>query len=798
MGLMESLKRKPNGTRAEAMSQRMRPSYVGLLSGLLVMGVAVLATPDAQAKPMTVAVMTFDNGSADKSLDPLGKGLAAMVTTDLAAIGRFTLVERQRLADIKAELKLGKTRMMNKKTTAKVGKLVGASHLVTGAFTVAGNKMRLDCRMVEVATSKVVMTGEVSGEKDAFFELEKGLVKKLVSASGVKLKPKERHVLGKVHTADFKAFEQFSQGLGHFDAKRYDQAVVAMQAASNIDSDFKLASLSLEKYEELVAQSQNKANAASVAAVELQRLKRDKKAAKEALLVSQLAALMKRKGNKSVDGQVATHILYDMYSGSWGRTFLRHMQATSDQFAMQRTADQFAQSYWKNGKRVGKLAPYIAKLAYGTPPATAAKFNAFFSDAKKRAISDGHLWAKYLEKWHSFSGRLYLDGKARSLMAFKMAKSAKGMAAGDCYNRKPSPWQKKCIKTMDARRYKEAGKLAQRWAQFDISTQAFAQASRLGDDPAELERIAKEVKRNRDTVRALAAVPKSLKKYARSFLFADRGAAREFPKVFQSGTFDSKLTSLYQQRHKWSERTLTNHSFMLINGTPSYALHGHYYLWTGWRTDYFRSDQFRFFRDRPYHRGVAIKELPFIVFGAQPSDGFEASFKVSRTLPPAFAVAKYKKALSGWEKMDKAAQTPTVSFMFGLNDIIVTGNSDSMDQRRGTGSLPRPIKGYAVRIGQDTVKLVSFTQKFEDKKTRTQVRRLMSGEFEDKVIASWPSKGATKGEFAVKVAKRGSKVYVTVGGKTWSAKVSKAMGFTGFLFQGTGYGAVIKPSKKVL
>src|SRR4051794_17106677 len=141
--------------------------------------VAMLLVAGGRARAERIAVMEFTNASTVKDLDALGKGLQSMITTDLAQVGSFQLVERSRLADIQAELKLSSSAAVDKSTAVKLGKLAGASHLLTGSYTVVGSKMRLDCRVFSVQTGDVLLAANEDGDKDAFFELEKTLVKKL-------------------------------------------------------------------------------------------------------------------------------------------------------------------------------------------------------------------------------------------------------------------------------------------------------------------------------------------------------------------------------------------------------------------------------------------------------------------------------------------------------------------------------------------------------------------------------------------------------------------------------------------
>src|SRR5213078_5264160 len=105
---------------------------------------STLAAPPAHAATMRVAVMEFTNASRDPELESLGKGLQSMVTTDLANVQALQVVERERLKDVQGELQLSRGQGFDKTTAAKIGKLIGATHLFVGSYTVVGDKMRLD------------------------------------------------------------------------------------------------------------------------------------------------------------------------------------------------------------------------------------------------------------------------------------------------------------------------------------------------------------------------------------------------------------------------------------------------------------------------------------------------------------------------------------------------------------------------------------------------------------------------------------------------------------------------------
>jgi curli biogenesis system outer membrane secretion channel CsgG len=85
-----------------------------------------------------LAVLRFDNKVKTPIPDAswqIGEGLTEMLTSELFKTGRFIMVERAALADIVKEQELGQTGLVRKETAAKVGELLGAQLLITGAVT---------------------------------------------------------------------------------------------------------------------------------------------------------------------------------------------------------------------------------------------------------------------------------------------------------------------------------------------------------------------------------------------------------------------------------------------------------------------------------------------------------------------------------------------------------------------------------------------------------------------------------------------------------------------------------------
>ena len=74
------------------------------------------------------------------------------------------VVEREKLLSVLAELSLGAGELSDPETQLRVGRLAGAKRMVFGGYQVMGQSMRIDLRMVEVETGRVLKASEKTVE----------------------------------------------------------------------------------------------------------------------------------------------------------------------------------------------------------------------------------------------------------------------------------------------------------------------------------------------------------------------------------------------------------------------------------------------------------------------------------------------------------------------------------------------------------------------------------------------------------------------------------------------------------
>ena len=152
--------------------------------------VAPLTAAQAQkeGKP-TVAVLYFNNGSfgpSAKDYDGLNKGIPDFLITDMSANPNIRVVERDQVVKLLEEQKLVTDGKIDQATAVKVGKLLGAQHMIFGGYMAdtKGN-FRIDARAVNVETGAIEHVDRVDDKADNIMSAISTLAAKL--NTGMKL-----------------------------------------------------------------------------------------------------------------------------------------------------------------------------------------------------------------------------------------------------------------------------------------------------------------------------------------------------------------------------------------------------------------------------------------------------------------------------------------------------------------------------------------------------------------------------------------------------------------------------------
>ena len=151
---------------------------IGILIGIIIF--FLVATAWAKDR---VAVMDFENKSQYGGWR-VGHGASDILTTELTKTGKFSVMERGKLASIMKEQDLGASGRFDPTTAARLGKIIGVEYIITGAVTEYGQSASggggggvhvgkkgyhasVDVRMVNATTGEIVFADSASASKSS-------------------------------------------------------------------------------------------------------------------------------------------------------------------------------------------------------------------------------------------------------------------------------------------------------------------------------------------------------------------------------------------------------------------------------------------------------------------------------------------------------------------------------------------------------------------------------------------------------------------------------------------------------
>ena len=215
--------------------------------------------------PDVVAVLPLQIASADTSFLPLSRGLAQMLTSDLALLQRFRMVERLQLGAILDEIEFSQGDKVDPRTAVRVGRLMQAGRMVQGlAFIPPEQDVRLEASVI-LSTGEVTDPTSATGPLRDLLRIEKDIVVGLAGQMGYQLSQAELASILENGTQNLAAFLAYSSALVAEDQGDYSAAAVFYAQAVQQDPGFDQARSGYEAT--AVAASVAEAHAGEVVAV---------------------------------------------------------------------------------------------------------------------------------------------------------------------------------------------------------------------------------------------------------------------------------------------------------------------------------------------------------------------------------------------------------------------------------------------------------------------------------------------------------------------------------------------------
>jgi TolB-like protein len=199
----------------------------------------------------TIAILYFDNSSGNAQLDALKKGLADMLISDLSNLKMLRVVEREKLEEVMAELKLSSGREFDPATRQKLGKLLGAETILFGSYFDMMGQFRIDARIVKTETGEILKSEGVSGITADFMKLEKQLVWKIARGLDIRFTEKEETTIMASESVSYEATLIYADGLKLYDGGDKPRALEKFKEAVALAPNFDRAKQMIGKLSQI-------------------------------------------------------------------------------------------------------------------------------------------------------------------------------------------------------------------------------------------------------------------------------------------------------------------------------------------------------------------------------------------------------------------------------------------------------------------------------------------------------------------------------------------------------------------
>ena len=188
----------------------------------------------ARSDTPSVAVLPFTNLSADPDNEYFTDGLTEELIGALANVGGLRIPARTSVYALK-ETNLD---------IQEIGRRLGVDNILEGSVRKAGDQLRISAQLIKVSDGFNLWSETYDRQFEDVFVIQGEIAGNIVEALQLTLSPVEQQALRSERTTDFKAYEYYLRGRGHYRRRTrtdFESAREMFSKAIEIDSGYALA-----------------------------------------------------------------------------------------------------------------------------------------------------------------------------------------------------------------------------------------------------------------------------------------------------------------------------------------------------------------------------------------------------------------------------------------------------------------------------------------------------------------------------------------------------------------------------
>jgi len=165
-------------------------------------GVAAASASEQANEPGALAVLPFENISADPEADYFSDGLTEELIARLSLVSEIELVSRWASMQFKGK----------RQDIRAIGAELGARYIVGGSVRRFQDSVRVTVQLVDVATNRQIWGNTYKGKLDDIFDIQEQVAQQIVEALKLKLTFSEQVSLTKRQTVNAQAYDLYLRG----------------------------------------------------------------------------------------------------------------------------------------------------------------------------------------------------------------------------------------------------------------------------------------------------------------------------------------------------------------------------------------------------------------------------------------------------------------------------------------------------------------------------------------------------------------------------------------------------------
>lgn len=209
--------------------------------------------PNEKKLDIYVSILEFDNLSTEKNHEQLKFFIPNLMTSYLSKANNIQLVERMGLKKLLLESQRKQQGIIDKNNAIKMGKISGASHIITGSYQVNNDEITISSKMYATETGQILRAEHITGNVNEVNRLIQNLVINLSGSNSYALSEEEKQQISSQGRDMMKKIEAISKGelsiyKGDFDSARkfYKEALANDPDNETIKSILKDIDISLK------------------------------------------------------------------------------------------------------------------------------------------------------------------------------------------------------------------------------------------------------------------------------------------------------------------------------------------------------------------------------------------------------------------------------------------------------------------------------------------------------------------------------------------------------------------------